>query len=457
MKILNRILKGISENIIDRCINVIIKFIEPIIFISLASIETYGTWLVIFSLPAYIMISDLGFSTVGQNQINMNIKLGKFKAAQKNFLNTLNLMIILNIIFSIFFFILLKKLFDIGFLKLENINSKEFYSISIIIILYTFIHQLNGLYLGVYPAHNKYYFKIRVGYISKILEICLLFYGLLNNNSFQIILLYFLVFKILIFIFIFIDTKMKYDWIKFQLTLDKNYIKKNFSHATSYLMFPITNALKYQSTNLIINAFLGPKYVAILSIYLTLSRVMVNFTSITDGIIKVEVAKLWISKQFKNLKKIFIFNIQITFYFSIMIILFLFFFNEMIFKIWMGETFVIERNLLYILILSTFFQSLFFSSSTLLISTNNFKKITLYNFINALIFIICIFTLLKINPNLLIVAILFLVSDSIIFINALSFSSKMLNDKFIENLVKIFSLKSFKNSSYKVIGNFRKL
>ena len=108
MIILNRILKGVSENVVDRFINVIIKFIEPIIFLNLNKIEIYGTWLVIFSLPAYIMISDLGFSTVGQNQINMNVKLNKFNLAKKNFLNTLNLSIILNVVFSLLFFIILK-------------------------------------------------------------------------------------------------------------------------------------------------------------------------------------------------------------------------------------------------------------------------------------------------------------------------------------------------------------
>ena len=55
------------------------------------------------------MISDLGFSTVGQNQINMNVKLNKFNLAQKNFLNTLNLSIILNVVFSLLFFIILKE------------------------------------------------------------------------------------------------------------------------------------------------------------------------------------------------------------------------------------------------------------------------------------------------------------------------------------------------------------
>ena len=102
---------------------------------------------------------------------------------------------------------------------------------------------------------------------------------------------------------------------------------------TDLLLFPITNALKYQSTNLIINSILGPKYVALLSIYLTLARIIVNLTSITDGIIKIELAKLWVSKQLDNLKKIFIFNIQIALFSSVIIIVLLAFFNQLILRL----------------------------------------------------------------------------------------------------------------------------
>jgi len=456
MKILNRILKGISENVIDRCINIIVKFIEPIIFLNLASIEVYGTWLVIFSLPAYIMISDLGFSTVGQNQINMNIKVNDFDLAQKNFLNTLNLSIILNVIFSLLFFSILKEFFDNGFLKLDNIKSNEFYNIVILLIIYTFVHQLNGLFVSLYAAHNKYYFKIRLGYLSKIVETFLLFYCLLNNYSFETILLYFLIFKILFFIFILVDTTKSYDWIKFQFRLEKNYIKNNLNHALAYLLFPITNALKYQSTNLIINSILGPKYVALLSIYLTLARVMVNLTSITDGIIKIELAKLWINKELENLKKIFIFNIQFTLYSSTIITLVFIFSNQLIFNFWIGKDFDVNQTLFLLLLISTFFQSLFCSSVALLTSTNNFKKLTLYNFINAIIFILSLYIFINIQSNLLVVGILFLVSDLIIFYNSLDLSSKMLKIDVKNNILKILSFKNFKVSASKVIKNYGK-
>ncbi len=456
MIILNRILKGVSENVVDRFINVIIKFIEPIIFLNLATIEIYGTWLVIFSLPAYIMISDLGFSTVGQNQINMNVKLNKFNLAQKNFLNTLNLSIILNVVFSLLFFIILKEFFDNGFLKLESVKSNEFYKIAIFLIIYTFVHQLNGLFVSIYAAQNKYYFKIRLGYLSKIVETFLIFYCLYNNYSFETILMYFLIGKILFFIFIIFDITKSYNWIKFQFKLEKNYIKDNLSHALAYLLFPITNALKYQSTNLIINSILGPKYVAFLSIYLTLARVIINLTSITDGIIKIELAKLWVSKQLKNLGKIFIFNIQVTLFASIVIILILSFSNQLIFNFWIGKDFSVNQNLFLILLISALFQSLFFSSVTLLTSTNNFKKITFYNFINAVIFILSLYIFININSNLLVVAILFLISDIIIFYNALDFSSKMVNENLKNNFLKILSIKDFKEDASKIIKNYAK-
>ena len=105
------------------------------------------------------MISDLGFSAVGQHKINMDIKVKKFNLAQKNFSNTLNLSIILNIIFSLFFFLILKKLYDYNLLNLKDIDSGKFYFIAVLLIFYTFIHQLNGLFVSIYPAHDKYHFN----------------------------------------------------------------------------------------------------------------------------------------------------------------------------------------------------------------------------------------------------------------------------------------------------------
>ena len=60
------------------------------------------------------------------------------------------------------------------------------------------------------------------------------------------------------------------------------------------------------------------------------------------------------------------------------------------------------------------------------------------------------------KPNLLIVAILFLVSDLIIFYNALDFSSKMINDNLRNNFIQILSFRNFKEATSKIIKNYAK-
>ena len=71
MIILKRILTGGKENIIDRIIITIIRLLEPVIFLAFLSIETYGYWLILITIPYYLSISELGFGDVITNEINM--------------------------------------------------------------------------------------------------------------------------------------------------------------------------------------------------------------------------------------------------------------------------------------------------------------------------------------------------------------------------------------------------
>ena len=71
MIILKRILTGGKENIIDRIITIVIRLLEPVIFLAFLSIETYGYWLILITIPYYLSISELGFGDVITNEINM--------------------------------------------------------------------------------------------------------------------------------------------------------------------------------------------------------------------------------------------------------------------------------------------------------------------------------------------------------------------------------------------------
>ena len=71
MIIFKKIFSGGKENLIDRFLTILIRFGEPIIFLSFLSVEGYGEWLILITIPAYLSISELGFGDVITNEINM--------------------------------------------------------------------------------------------------------------------------------------------------------------------------------------------------------------------------------------------------------------------------------------------------------------------------------------------------------------------------------------------------
>jgi O-antigen/teichoic acid export membrane protein len=440
--ILKRIVKGFGENTVDRIINIVIRFLEPVIFIAFSSLSFYGSWIIIFSLPAYIMMSDMGFSTIGQNQINMNIKKKSFLDAQCNFNNTLSALVLLNFFFSIIYFLFFSSIFKAGFLKIDSVNLNQFNQIIFLVILYSFLHQVSGLFTSIYAAHNKYHIKVRIGYFGRFLEFCALLLCLRTNQDYILILVSFISLKIVFIISVYAHTRKKYSWIKIRFKLEKKYIKKNFLLASSYLLFPLTNAIRFQTTNLLVGIFLGSNYVAILSVYLTISRIPISLSSIADGILRLELAKLWIANKFKTLLKIFLFNFQITLTLSIFFIFFIVVFNQFIFKIWVGENFYKNHFLLLILLFYGMFQSLFLSSINFQISTNNFKKISFYNFVICLLSTLLI-AILTNKHGLIAVALIYAFSEIILMLISLKIASKYGKFNLHVFFINLFNLKKF--------------
>ena len=106
MIILKRILTGGKENIIDKIIITIIRLLEPVIFLSFLSIETYGYWLILITIPYYLSISELGFGDVITNEINMLKEKKKLKYSKYLFQNLLKFIIYTTLFFLIIFFLI---------------------------------------------------------------------------------------------------------------------------------------------------------------------------------------------------------------------------------------------------------------------------------------------------------------------------------------------------------------
>ena len=277
-------------------------------------------------------MSDIGYVVIGINQINMLVERKKFLEANKIANKTLSTILIFNIIFSLIFFIIFYSLNNLGIFNLNLISKEEFINCLIIFIFFIFVSQINGFLQRLLACVEFYHLEIRLGYIYRICEISAFAIAMyLGFKATGIALLLLIINIVFVFInYFFLKSKTKLFSIKYDL--DLKYIKKHLEKGLFSMSFPIGNAIKNQVTLVIVGSVIGPVAVVITNIYLTICRIPSNFTSISDGVLKIELAKMYVSKKFDKLRVLFSINLLFTFLFSILTVFFLIIAGKFILK-----------------------------------------------------------------------------------------------------------------------------
>ena len=418
MSLIKRLKFGVTENIFDKIITILFRFIEPILFINFLGVSYYGEWLIIFTIPAYLLISDIGYVVIGINKINMLIEKKKFNEANSIANKTFSTLFIFNIIFSLIFFVVFYTLNDLGVFNLTLISKNEFLNCLLIFIIFIFFSQLNGFLQRLLACIEYYHLEIRLGYIYRIFEItafaAAMYLGFKATGIAMSLLIVNIFFVFINYFFLKSKTKLfslKYDF-------DFIFIKKNLQKGLFSMAFPVGNAIKNQATLMIVGSIIGPVAVVITSMYLTISRIILIYTNLSDGVMKIELAKMYASKKLEKLKTMFTINLLLTFSISTILLLFLIIFGELILKFWIGENIPYVNNVFNTFAIYSLMSCLFISSSNIQHSINKFIKISkLFIFFNLIYIIILVY--LTNEYGLFGVAISFLITEFFLFISAL--------------------------------------
>ncbi len=443
MSLLKRLKFGITENVIDKIVNILFRFFEPILFINFLGVSYYGEWLVIFTIPAYLLMSDIGYVVIGINQINMLVERKKYRDANLIANKTFSTILIFNLVFSLLFFLAFFYLNKLGAFNLNSISNEEFNKCLLIFICFIFLSQLNGFLQRLLACIEFYHLEIRLGYIYRIFEI--LGFAVAMYMGFKAVgIALSLLFVNFIFLFVnYIFLKSRTDLFKFKYDVDFTYIKKHFEKGVFSMAFPIGNAIKNQVTLMVIGSLIGPVAVVITNIYLTISRIPSIYTGLSDGVLKIELAKLYISKNIAKLKTLFTINLIFTFLFAIGSIFILTFAGQFLLKFWVGDSVPYIFNVFIIFLIYGIFNCLFISSANIQFSTNNFVKIAKLYLVFNFFYIIILFILIK-NFGLIGIPVSFLFIELILFLSALNITMKIININFLYIMKSFFSLSILK-------------
>ena len=437
MTIFKKIFSGSKENLI------VIRFIEPVVFLYFLSIEGYGEWLILITIPYYLSISELGFGDVITNEINMLKEKKKIIYCRYLFQNLLKFIIYITIFLLIIFFL---SLYNFDLFIFKTISSNKLSDILIFLAIYTLASQINGVFIKFLSINNKYNLSVKLNYLNKIFEIFFISIFLFIFNDLVYVALVILIVKT-IFLFVTIFYVKKYvawfnlsNFRNFKILISKNFFKKYFAKSILYAGMPLGQIFRIQATTLIIGLTLGPEILVIVNVYLTLARLPIQIANIADGIIKIELAKLYMKENFLLFKKYFITNIFFATFVGILYLIFMSFAGELFLNYWLNQKITYYHNIFIILLFYGFIYTVTISISNPLFSTNNFKFISII-FLSTNIIATITLKVFSEKYGLIFVAFNFVLLEIIYFFSCFISSKRVFNLNFSEYKLDISFLK----------------
>lgn len=131
-------------------------FLIPAFILNLG-IDQYGEWLILTTIPNYLLLSDLGLTLTVTNEICRLINIKEYSSQQKLFKATLTFLSLVGV-FLIFVFIILSNFIDFGkLLNFQFLSTKDVFLILGGFMINIFSYLIFLVTIGYFKALNLFH------------------------------------------------------------------------------------------------------------------------------------------------------------------------------------------------------------------------------------------------------------------------------------------------------------
>jgi O-antigen/teichoic acid export membrane protein len=386
-----RMLSAISGNVLVQGINAIIQLAGIPLLLKFWGVHYYGEWLLLFTIPAYIGMSDMGLGSSTTSELSMLVE-AKMDSETKSILR--NAFWFILIVGGIPFVLLASSIWVLpwyDWLNFSVISDHEFKPAFFFLILYVYLALFLTLPLGFYRVHKIYHRERFISSFFRVVEfVCIIVAVMAGFGILTVAIIYFLV-RLIQLVFVLVDLTRKYDTFRlFPFGFDYKKIRHLLKPGLSAMTIYMGQNLMIQGLVSIIGIGLGSAQVVLFST----TRTLVNMVKQVVGIINLSVTSefsyAYGARNAPLVRKLFRLANRSNALIAIALLTGLFFFGKWIFTLWTsGEVDIVEPFYLFFL-LSTFVGAMWNVHLVLLVATNRLGK-------TGILFLIAAFCLVAIN------------------------------------------------------------
>jgi O-antigen/teichoic acid export membrane protein len=270
-----RIVAGTGSNAYAQATTIVIQLLSLPLFLSRWDVATYGQWLVVSAIPAYLGMTDVGMVTAAGNRMTMLIGEGDLPRAVQVFQAAL--VFVLGVCAVVTVLVLAAA----ALWPISGATAAQEKTAVVLLSLGVVATLIGGLPEAVYRATHRYALGSALSNTARIAEWLGSLAGLWWSGEFAAVALGALLPRLGFTIWMMrhaARTTPDVRWGFGQATLAE--IRRCAGPAVSFMAFPAANALSFQGMTLVAATVLGPAATVVFNTYRTMTRVTVQATGI---------------------------------------------------------------------------------------------------------------------------------------------------------------------------------
>jgi O-antigen/teichoic acid export membrane protein len=358
--------------------------------------QLYGEWLLVSTIPAYLLLSDLGFGSVAGSDMTMLENAGDRKAVLETFQSVAVMVLVLSIVIGA---ILVATIFTLPIYEIFHVSSMTKRELRLT-LMFLCANYLLVLQWGTLTAAFRCAGKFAIGMLTvNVIRI-------LEGASFVILIVYkarpehlamlMLGIGVSGTIALLIMKRILIPWLPLGVQhVRVERILKLIKPALSYMGFPAGNAIGLQGITMVVGMALGPMAVALYSPMRTLSRSVYQLTDPIKNSVWQELSSSFGRNDIPLARKIHRVACQMTVTLALIMCLILALTGQRIFSLWTHDRIVMDYKVFVVLLMVVFFEALWNVSSSALLASNRHNRLAVFYMIVTSMTVLAAFPLAK--------------------------------------------------------------
>lgn len=378
MTLKRRLIGAFGASLLGPLGSIFVQLINVPVMLRYWGVQLFGEWLLISTIPAYLLLTDFGFGNVAGSDMTMRVHAGDTEGAIESFQSTAVLVLIVSLLIGLFLSAVIFLLPVHRLLHLSAMSPKETKTALLFLCVNCLVIMQWNFITAPYKCAGKYATALLCVNVIRILE-SISFLVLLVSHAGPVQLSMLMLGISMVGTCCLLIMKHKLiPWLPLGVRHATWQRVRDLSKpAIAYMAFPAGSAISLQGMTMVVGVLLGPLAVALFNPMRTLSRMVLQLSEAVKLSVWQELSAAYGQQNWGLARKLHRSACQVSLVLALFVSIALAISGSRIFALWTRGRIVMDVPTFYILLIVVLVNSVWNASSAVPLAANRHQRLSI--------------------------------------------------------------------------------